>query len=68
MFESLGYIHPKQLAAPAASNRLSCYRLKIDMHGVLCAACRDVRKLGNDPKWDTMNKTGTDGQWWLDCE
>jgi hypothetical protein len=18
---------------------------------------------GNDPKWDTMNKTGTDGQW-----
>jgi hypothetical protein len=30
--------------------------------------CRDVKKLGNDPKWDTMNKTGTDGQWWLDCE
>uniref|UniRef100_A0A383VQX7 F5/8 type C domain-containing protein n=1 Tax=Tetradesmus obliquus TaxID=3088 RepID=A0A383VQX7_TETOB len=28
----------------------------------------DLKKLGNDPKWDTMNKTGTDGQWWLDWD
>eukprot|EP00775_Hariotina_reticulata_P009931 gene9931-10086_t len=28
----------------------------------------DVKKPGNDPKWDTMKTTGTDGQWWLDWD